>query len=155
MGNGVSVFETMRDIKFRVWWEKSKSWHPYPRQLAIRTTDGALVTAVSDKLLSEVSKEFVYQQYTGLHDKNGKEIYEGDIVLMFQPNIPEWRMNEDRKIMEVRWDEEYANWYLQRIDKEDPSNPGGRWSLHLVKDMELIGNIYENPEFIKEVEKEV
>ena len=65
-------------------------------------------------------------QFTGLHDKNGKEIYEGDVVIFGGSKIP--------KVMEfVR-----GGFWLDGIY-------GGAEAYR----MEVIGNIYENPELLK------
>ena len=70
-------------------------------------------------------------QFTGLHDKNGKEIYEGDILQSHYGDGP---------IGEVMWNDEYAC-----FDYRD-ENLGC-----YAKDMlQIIGNIYENPKLIKQ-----
>jgi uncharacterized phage protein (TIGR01671 family) len=77
-------------------------------------------------------KEAIFQQFTGLLDKNGKEIYEGDIVK---------RLNTEY-IYEVVYNEENAAYFLQNKDGEGPLS-------YYRKVVEVIGNIFENPELIK------
>jgi len=77
-------------------------------------------------------------QFTNLPDKNGKEIYEGDII--------DWKIGEPPEgIYEVKWWEN--GWFLENEDKHKEAlykNLGEKpWTL------EVIGNIYENPELLK------
>ena len=67
------------------------------------------------------------QQYTGLKDKNNKEIYEGDIVQMPQSYI---------KPMTVYWNNEMTGFYPLISER----------AIHL----EIIGNIYEHPHLLKQ-----
>lgn len=83
----------------------------------------------------EVDRETV-GQFTGLFDKNGKEIYEGDIIKGFDITIEVW-YSEDRACFIA--------------EMKDPQNDmvdilGG----YDTERMEIIGNIYDNPELIKE-----
>lgn len=75
-------------------------------------------------------------QYTGLKDRNGKEIYEGDIVYI---------MPEDERGI-IRWDNETAR-YVVIYDNiiSDFDNWYG-------KDLEVIGNKFDNPELLEEGE---
>ena len=68
-------------------------------------------------------------QYTGLKDKNGKEIFDGDIVDI-----------NGCKNRVVEWDEDWCGFYLSR-----ELNPVGYF---LSEEYEIIGNIYENPELL-------
>ncbi len=68
-------------------------------------------------------------QYTGLKDKNGKEIYEGDVL-------------SGRYIVEYKND-----CFVVQEHTNDWSSV--HYVLHHNPEMEVIGNIYENPELLK------
>ena len=81
-------------------------------------------------------------QFTGLKDKNGKEIYEGDIL----------QNDQEESIVSVRWDETGANWqFTEHNIFMDDGVGRGNWNLNMgfAKQCEVIGNIYENPELLK------
>ena len=83
-------------------------------------------------------KASVVMQFTGLHDKNGKEIYEGDVICYVDDvvveNIGGWdRTEPEGKFVEVKMPDIYRN--------ED---------LPPIEELEVIGNIYENPELIQQ-----
>lgn len=82
--------------------------------------------------------EIVLMQSTGLFDKNGKEIFEGDIVDY-----------KGRKAI-IKWHGSYASFIYRFIDK--PKERKAEWSpLYLAHlHVEIIGNIYENPELLEE-----
>jgi uncharacterized phage protein (TIGR01671 family) len=75
-----------------------------------------------------------WQQFTGLRDKNGKEIYEGDIV-RFRTHL------EKMRIMQVGYNDLSCRFTL--TDKD-----GWHTFAHF-NHLEVIGNIYENPELLK------
>ena len=128
----------MREIKFRVWDTENKEMLRvqeldfedtfYGGRLSIRTEQYNDYFDIEDMIL---------MQYTGLHDKNEKEIYEGDIVKSFFVDTDE-AGNEIYKyyIMEVKYDEILCSY---KIDK--------------FMNLEVIGNIYENKELLNETNR--
>lgn len=76
-----------------------------------------------------------FMQFTGLTDKNGKEIYEGDVVRR------EWEGQNDTHHVET-YEVYWANgFYLRPQPKAHPAQ--------VSDDLEVIGNIYENPDLLK------
>jgi len=70
-------------------------------------------------------------QFTGLYDKNGKEVYEGDVIKYKQHHFNSEHISE--KIKAVQW--KYDRW--------------GIYETHAGEsDIEVIGNIYQNPELL-------
>lgn len=117
-----------RAIKFRAW-DKA-----YRKMFEARDVSA----------LVQEPKVFALMQYIGLKDKNGVEIYEGDIV----------RYNTG-EMWFVEWDAKQAGIiYMNRqvVDKEGRKKPSGigYGQLPGSHEVEVIGNIYENPELLKE-----
>ena len=124
----------MREIKFRAWDKENKQW----------LRDSFLLCSYGGKDNSiEISTESCgtehgqrdcdidLMQFTGLLDKNGKEIYDGDFLpALYGPQL-------------VRWNEESARWDGVRENGYD--TPSGWCSQR-----EVIGNIHENPSLLEE-----
>nr|DAZ62840.1 MAG TPA: YopX protein [Caudoviricetes sp.] len=88
-------------------------------------------------------KEETVGQYTGLHDKNGKEIYEEDVVKITNKNskvIPIKPL-----IAQIVWSEEYLAYILITTSVKDAFENLGDYIDY---DIEVIGNIYDNPELL-------
>ena len=87
-----------------------------------------------------VNTKYAWMQFTGLHDKNGKEIYEGDILKHQKATEPE----------DKGWIIEYVP--CQFIAKLITIIPGEGFTLSAFnayfEKCEVIGNIYENPELL-------
>lgn len=85
-------------------------------------------------------------QYTGLKDKNGKEIYEGDII-----NWLMYRMDRTGYIEEGRVEfrtNEQATVVINKFATKD-GRESVRNILNCLNDLKVIGNIHDNPELMK------
>ena len=90
--------------------------------------------------------EIELMQYTGLKDKNGNEIYEGDICRWTAPEIFEGEIIS--YIFVVRYSDEYLKWIGENNNLYDDL-----YDFTDDRQLELIGNIYETPELLEEVEE--
>ena len=115
----------MRNIKFRAWGKtdsRMKDWKEI------------LKCGFENILINNSFYELM--QFTGLKDKNGKEIYEGDILKRYWKHDGSMNEGEDIFICELK----NQRW-LHRIDVEE-------WS-DIFGNEEVIGNKFENPEILK------
>ena len=139
----------MREIKFRAW--------NIVHNLIYYKEEGQSNASFFNNCPESIYK---LMQFTGLKDKNGKEIYEGDVLRVYDYNDT-WN---DGAIGDVDWDEECGgfrfNWkiLLAKSGEKDFRKPisticssAGYNSNERENIIEVIGNIYENPELLEEV----
>lgn len=95
---------------------------------------------------------FVLMQSTGLKDINGKEIYEGDVIKVSDGL---YEIDEENPFVVVKWDEEAGGYTMKDFTGEfDALNIGWQIADKFVR-VEVVGNIYENPELLEEVENDL
>lgn len=113
----------MREIKFRAWCNiENKMYQKF-------YVEDHLKFAFMDELISSAQERYILMQYTGLKDKNGVEIYEGDVVNVNKP------------------------WIKPRLEVVEFYTVGGMAGVHPFTDTEhqwtsytaeVVGNIYEH-----------
>ncbi|MBM6697528.1 hypothetical protein H5976_02125 [Streptococcus alactolyticus] len=122
---------------FRAWTEEGEVMYydAYPFK------DDTLLLSYDEIAFDEVpASDFILMQSTGLKDKNGKEIYEGDIV--------RYECCSERYVEEVIYDDKHCN--FGTIDKDEKTfSFDALISDFDVDCFEVVGNKYENPELLK------
>jgi uncharacterized phage protein (TIGR01671 family) len=121
-----------REIKFRAW--DGKSWTTVG--MFIGTENGSRLFGIDTSL-----EGIAVMQYTGLKDKNGKEIYEGDIVRGNESGYDGIKINKWDEMRIGKVDFSHCSWVYQ-INGQDHQ------ILMYLQNIEVIGNIYENPELL-------
>ena len=131
----------MREIKFRAWLKEDKKMVNV-ETLFIGINRLCFGNSKTEDLFFRDFEEVELMQYTGLKDKNGKEIYEGDIVLIKLDETSTWY----KTVVGFKKGAFIAN----LIDKEDYV-----YIFHhgfTDDDFEIIGNVYENKNLLEENE---
>lgn len=120
----------MKQVKYRLWCNNKKEWEKDAWHL---TSDGIIIDTRRN---IEMKKETHFlNQFTGLFDKQGVEIYEGDIVKDLRSPFKDARSYSKVFYQEDRGRFVFGGWEI----------PAG-----MSHTFEVIGNIYENQELLKE-----
>jgi uncharacterized phage protein (TIGR01671 family) len=135
----------MREFKFRVWNTYAKEWiDPYWFCIS---GDGHIYDRVEYATFEK--EHHVIQQYVGIKDDHGKDIYEGDIIEVV------WR-KDHKEQFEIKYEELencgdcYSdsgfgfNFHMANMNKER-NGPDG-----ILGSIKVVGNIFENPELLED-----
>ncbi len=137
-----------RQIKFRVWDKKRKQTYYKIHSVHFQCyNDGSSVIKSvhcnndAGELINlkglNGGNDFYLMQFTGLHDKNGKEIWDGDFI--HHDNVKE--------PLQVYWCDATGQW---KLGHEEPMRYYGPLYQYPNNLLEVIGSIYENPELLGE-----
>jgi uncharacterized phage protein (TIGR01671 family) len=124
----------MREIKFRAWDKEAKVMHEWNNQFF---SDTSPVTGYSSDF--PTGEDMILMQFTGLHDKNGKEIYEGDVLKCGRYVLGRGPADKGYRNRVVNWSGTRGSWIL---DDDDG------WNASIYSNIEVVGNFYENPELL-------
>lgn len=129
----------MRPIKFRAWNSAMNNMiAPEMLFINLESDHGTCSLAVT---IESIQKNFELMQFTGLTDKNGKEIYEGDILYKKCVDKEE-ESGFSENWLEVSFKDGAFGWIGEITKKHFP------FATEPISDYHIIGNIYENPELI-------
>lgn len=132
-----------REIKFRVWNKSTHKWVHGPNEEVHLFGECILLGGFMGGIKLMELNDCIALQYTGLKDKNGKEIYEGDIILCPDLNPPEY--TNTLSIVEYHG----SCWSYKDIHTNKVASIYDFIGMHDTdNDGHVIGNIFENPELI-------
>lgn len=165
----------IREIKYRAWDKKMNEMITSGIELDLRMLSSCLPPSMTDVIgfiPENEGRRFEMMQFTGLKDKKGKEIWEGDIVKWIYPDVDDDYYKNKAKFGSIfgiiYWNNEDCSFSIKQISigsvKFDKNNVHEvEWNLEFYdydgrefewNELEVVGNIYENKAFYEnELEK--
>ena len=143
----------MREIKFRAWDRTNTSiglrgGRMFQNSYCVIDGDWCVNHRYTNECETGRKLDLVHMQYTGLKDKNGVEIYEGDIIR--GDRYPFWDKREPNYVAVVEWIFAGFQYVYYCINpKKRGISDGINNILESGEDFEIIGNIYEHKHLLK------
>ena len=155
-----------REIKFRAWCIPEKCMYDVmtvenlaggTKVLGTGIFIGNGWASINDNFKDKLEKQVELMQYTGIKDQNGKEIYEGDIISYWNGTMSACSKNDKDAVnypntaphfFKLTKNKHAAIVYKAPSFKVEGGNALGSMNL-TTPDIEIIGNIYENPELLE------
>ena len=135
----------MRELKFRVW--DGKCYRGNLKKYFLNLHDGEISEVAYSDLYdeyydaSERGSKLIIQQYTGLKDKNGKEICEGDII-HYKFDGASYPKEAQDKLLTCEYDASFGGYTFD-------CKGGSYYWAEIQGYVEIVGNIFENSELLK------
>jgi uncharacterized phage protein (TIGR01671 family) len=136
----------MRELKFRVW--DGKCYRGNLKKYFLNLHDGEISEVAYSDLYdeyydaSERGSKLIIQQYTGLKDKNGKEICEGDII-HYKFDGASYPKEAQDKLLTCEYDASFGGYTFD-------CKGGSYYWAEIQGYVEIVGNIFENSELLKQ-----
>jgi uncharacterized phage protein (TIGR01671 family) len=144
----------MKDLRFRVWDKVHKKMRTDVLSIDVNDASGKCIYFLEDNYLRMVDAEVML--FTGLEDKNGEKIYFEDIVeiKIYDEDSDTWNTGTARIVETINFgvgihfemDDEGNSFGIHAVSE------GGLieelWEDDALFDVEVIGNIYENPKLV-------
>lgn len=125
----------MREIKFRAWNTETNKMVINLKEMGVFALQS--IYSIDEFLVIPTNEKYQLMQYTGLKDEKGVEIYEGDIV--------KYKYISREQIAEIKYNKEKLGFDFA----DNKVNLSYAYNFRQINNIEVIGNIYENPELLE------